>query len=587
MKTIFIVLGCWSICIAAIYITRFISSQKAENKLIAALDPPEKTKLKTHLRIIFLSPILVPIRIIIWVCQFIQERREKRLGDRPRPIKGRLKKCLKADRVLDEYGKVVSLFQYNIEHETSFTLDDIYGKGYTACLSEDALAEIKMEQERALVEIQDGLPDTPHKQASMALCNALVSDDYSCLENLLDDQCILVLNNRCSFTGKNDIVSYWKDRKKRKDNDKLIERYVVTHCPYYSNTALRICTNGHSDAYVMFGFAQGKITQMVFTIIQVAGQSLNSEGLDEIPFKVDIINSHIEEEIAPKNDRIPCLHCGTPSESLKWYRVLFKSGIHGYLGDASICPNCNCFIEYRQEVRLRYEEPVKDDSFDNLKQGQSENPIDESVSSMGNESEYFRTWYDLRKIKDALVKNPASFDPNEILKPLTSLSLLPGDKIGMYLASHEGMGDNSYFYTYNEKTNEKSNDLEGIRIEHNANGIWQWYLLTNSRAYLPAFWHGGYSHRIFIMTMKDCLYINQLKDKDLRALDKTGLVNPSVVIEEQTENRLVASVYCCYWNEWEGLVREHVRYTLENNTLQSSETIGKLILHKYDCNILF
>lgn len=527
MKWYIILTLIWIVCITAIYTVRYINSRKSHNRLIAAILPRKRNKLKTHLQIIFLAPIIVVSGIIILVCQHIKKKKNK---------------C----------------------------------------------EEVKSEHNITLMQIQEGLPDTPHKQASIALGNALIDNEYSLLETLLDDKCVFVLYNSRSITGKEEIVGYWKNRMIRNEKENVFEKYKVSFCAYYSNVALMINTRGYKDAYVLFKFEKEKVSHMVMAPVWLPDQFVGGgESLDKFPMKVDIMNRHIEEEISPISDRIPCLQCGLLSESLKWYNVLFKAGMHGYSGEASICPNCNCLVEYRPTMRLRYEEPVGNDTFNDIDHDQSESATGESYLLEENDSEFVRVWNGFHKYLDTVAKANTSCPANDALDFLPSLSLFPGVKLGLHGATFKDIGDNSFFYTYNEKTKETINRIEGVRIEQSANGIWQFYLLRNAHTYLPAFWHGNYSNRIFIMSMKDCQEIEQMKDRDLRGLAKTGLIYPSVVIEEQTENRVVASVYCCYWNNWKGLVREQVRFTVEDNVFKTSENISELILYQYDCGIVF
>ncbi len=438
------------------------------------------------------------------------------------------------------------------------------------------------------MQIQEGLPDTPHKQASMALGNALKDDEYSLLETLLDEKCVFVLYNSRSITGKEEIVSYWKNRMIKNKKENIFEKYKVLFCAYYSNAALMINSWSDKDTYVFFKFEKNKVSHMVMAPIWLPDQFVKAwESLDKLPMKVDVMNRHIEEEISPISNRIPCLQCGLHSESLKWYHVLFKAGMQGYSGEASICPNCNCLVEYRPTMHLRYEEPMEDETFSDIDHDQSESAVGETCLLEENDSEFVLIWNDFCKYLDTVAKANTFCPAIDVLEFLPSLSLFPGVKLGMHEATFKDIGDNSYFYTYNEKTKETINRLEGVRIEQSANGIWQFYLLRNAHTCLPAFWHGNYSNRIFIMSMKDCQEIEQMKDRDLRGLAKTGLIYPSVVIEEKTENRVVASVYCCYWNNWKGLVREQVRFTVEDNVFKTSENISELILYQYNCGIMF
>ena len=59
-----------------------------------------------------------------------------------------------------------------------------------------------------------------------------------------------------------------------------------------------------------------------------------------------------------KENRMPCLTCGKPSEELEWHSSLIQAGIHGYSSIVSVCPHCHKVVEYYPEMRTRYIEPV-------------------------------------------------------------------------------------------------------------------------------------------------------------------------------------------------------------------------------------
>lgn len=52
---------------------------------------------------------------------------------------------MKKDCVLDENNQTVSLAEYNYRHNTAYTLDDVYGKGYVESLTEEERASIATE----------------------------------------------------------------------------------------------------------------------------------------------------------------------------------------------------------------------------------------------------------------------------------------------------------------------------------------------------------------------------------------------------------------------------------------------------------
>lgn len=54
--------------------------------------------------------------------------------NRPKPVPKRMRKYLKSDCVLDERNHTVSIAEYNYKHGTDYTLEDVYGKKYIACI---------------------------------------------------------------------------------------------------------------------------------------------------------------------------------------------------------------------------------------------------------------------------------------------------------------------------------------------------------------------------------------------------------------------------------------------------------------------
>ena len=62
---------------------------------------------------------------------------------------------------------------------------------------------------------------------------------------------------------------------------------------------------------------------------------------------------------------------------------------------------------------------------------------------------------------------------------------------------------------------------------------------------------------------------------------------PSVTFQKDEDGSAIADVYCCYWNEWKGLVREHIQITFDCDYVISFNKIKEQVLYKYDCGILF
>lgn len=169
---------------------------------------------------------------------------------------------------------------------------------------------------------------------------------------------------------------------------------------------------------------------------------------------------------------------------------------------------------------------------------------------------------------------------------LDALSLENGYHMGLRTAEQSGMGDESSFYVY-DKNNQVDRDiLKYIHVDETPMGAWQVYLLMTSPTQLPTYWHGGYIKRTFILEGDELYDIKALKNYDLSDLVKQKMLYPEVVFEMNTDIK-TAHIYCCYWNEWKGLVREHVEMQIHNGKVISYEKKSEFVIYKYHCGIYF
>jgi hypothetical protein len=127
----------WIVSCVVIYAIRNKNGKKPLNRFLK-----QETKLWEHLLIILLAPIALPIILLFWGFKVCHKWYYK---NRPRPLSKNLKKYMKKDCVLDEKNNTVSLAEYNYQHGTEYTLDDIYGKGYTNSLNDDEKSAITAE----------------------------------------------------------------------------------------------------------------------------------------------------------------------------------------------------------------------------------------------------------------------------------------------------------------------------------------------------------------------------------------------------------------------------------------------------------
>ena len=77
------------------------------------------------------------------------------------------------------------------------------------------------------IRIQEHLPESEYKKASVHLANALSTNHFKSFEELIDDDAVLVLHESRSIFGKENIIEYWKDwlSRLKKEISALVSRY--------------------------------------------------------------------------------------------------------------------------------------------------------------------------------------------------------------------------------------------------------------------------------------------------------------------------------------------------------------------------
>lgn len=199
-------------------------------------------------------------------------------------------------------------------------------------------------------------------------------------------------------------------------------------------------------------------------------------------------------------------------------------------------------------------------------------------------------------ITNSIVKTKDIKDKGELFNRAKAISLKPGYKLGLHIADENtpDIGDESYFFLYDSnggehriyksRINPDELDTSLINVAPTAMGAWQLYLLITSPTIMPVFWHGGYNVRKFIFSVDDLKTIEPIQNLDLTTLNHDGLLLPVVTMSNDGKT---ADVYCCYWNDWQGLVREHVQVTFNTDGSASMGKPDQYVFYKYDCGICF
>lgn len=191
-------------------------------------------------------------------------------------------------------------------------------------------------------------------------------------------------------------------------------------------------------------------------------------------------------------------------------------------------------------------------------------------------------------------RKKAMVTKDSLFEVLDHIRLKDGYHLGLKLAEENGMGDESFFYTYKDEDpfkKEITADIEAavrkrdiftnLIVEQTEMGAWQAYLLSLSPTVLPLWWHANYSKRTYFFDRNHFKGITPLHREPLQLKIK-DIPQPSVIREDEH-----FVVQCPYWNDWVGLVLVSMNVSFKKNGTVSFDNFKKEVLYEYDCGICF
>ncbi len=200
-----------------------------------------------------------------------------------------------------------------------------------------------------------------------------------------------------------------------------------------------------------------------------------------------------------------------------------------------------------------------------------------------NSTQYTQDYADIASALFSLAKSP-QYD--KLLSCLNELTLQSGWILNVDICKQRGIGDDSrLMVTKGDNTDFKIWDH--IEVNDSSMAAWQIYLLHSLWHALPHFWHGGYNRRSYIFTSKDIPNIEFIRPEHRNKLmsiiyDKLENLTPEIIKYND-----MYYVTCCYWSDWDGLIRELVEIKIANHKVESIFNVDKVILFKYHCGIWF
>ena len=426
------------------------------------------------------------------------------------------------------------------------------------------------------------------------------------MRKILADDAYILLYNKGKIKGADSVIDYFKDWLFRVGDTFDCE---VRWSAQFSQPEIYFTSDKINQTYIL-EFQDSKITRILLT-----PRSFSKIGfsIDEVPYNVGFIEANAPKMIDSIANHYFCPICGKNSELLEWRTgIIFKDGPGwgkktGLMINASICRECNTVCEVSPDRSVKHVLSMTLEQQRKIDAGMTAGKLSQYIgNTMGNKkpvsvtplnsrtNELSNIGLSFHSVLNKAVKDHSSKDVFLFLDKLSFNNRLPNkdSEIKLHVASYgvNSMGDKSYFYI-GEEPNIDNELHKRLKADSSVEAAWQIYLLLTSSTVMPVFWHGGYIVRDYIF---DEATINNIEagfdgEKplecfDLRELSKANLLLPEVIMSADGRT---ADVYCTYWNDWKGLVRDHVQISFLKNGKVNLMQIEPLILFEYDCGILF
>ena len=279
----------WVVCCLAVYIIR--NRDTFYNK--------KKLKFQEHITMILIIPLAVPFLLLYLMYKGWQQFYYQ---DRPIPVPIFLREEEGRDRVIVINEETMSLVEYNKQYGTQYTLDDIYGKGYSASLKKDKDDVNTVENTKyGMLVFPDNIPDTPCTDAVKLLARTLLSGNFNNFESRLDTDVESIIYGKETISGKSAVIEYWKQW--RKYNVEIRGRnFDVAYCNYYADACLLTPHN----AFMLF-VKDNKIKKILLVDIDLHSQIGYEYETTTFRYDINSIQPCLSEMIKPTDISKPAV----------------------------------------------------------------------------------------------------------------------------------------------------------------------------------------------------------------------------------------------------------------------------------------
>lgn len=227
----------------------------------------------------------------------------------------------------------------------------MYGKKYVASLSEEEKADFDKFENK--IKIESDLPDDQYTKMATVLAEALYMNDFSKLFACLAEDVKMIRYKRETIVGRTGFVDYWKGLLKRIKDDRQPIDVTVKKNNFIGRAIVSIHYRDIQDDYVFLYIESGQIKLAIITQRQQQPIGIRYHDLEHPAIPYETIMEEKGEAVEAEPNRMPCLHCGSLSEDLDWYKLNHDEGPFAHIGTVSVCPHCKKQAEFYPDIFVR------------------------------------------------------------------------------------------------------------------------------------------------------------------------------------------------------------------------------------------
>ena len=500
--------------------------------------------------------------------------------NRPRPLSRKLRKWLKKDLVIYK-GKAMTLAQYNATYNKNYTLKQVYGRKYVKSLTPEDIAESDSNEiilnvnndwdimfpNRIKLTIEDDLPDDEITWIATKMAQAIYTGEMSIIYPNLYVDVQMISYKSSTVKGRKAFVDFWNDKLQRiKDLHRSLDIKVKMNS-FYDHAVVSIDDRGFDNELVFFHVVSGKIKSVVITSEYLQPREIRYYSQNTPRLDYEEIMLKKKDSIKAEPNRMPCLLCGRLSEDLDWYKMTINSGPYSHSGQISVCPDCHTQAEFYPNKLTRNNKTPNFYSERFLPNGGRDNPYT---------MVFIKFQHSLNIAVKIAEANSGSIDKCDLFKLLGACEIDDNYHLGFTLPDKRTDGVVSKLYTYRGE-GKSNNVFDHTCFERSEMGAWNAYLLDNAHMMIPVMWHDGADARQYIMTPDDLKSL--FNGPRIRVSTKRLEMIPPTVKPGITDDTYI--VECCYWNHYEGLIREKMKVQFTGNRVLEVSYIGSEVWFEY------